>query len=144
MKVLALDTATKTGYSLPGRTGVLDFTAELAATRDYGRITYLFHGALADLLGDVQPDLVAIETPIMRGSGSFLLIGLAQTAHAVSYAHNIPRTERKIQDIKEFATGKRKADKTAVLNALRDKGFECGTNDEADALALRLLVESEI
>ena len=70
MKVLALDTSSRTGWSLPGESGVIDLSSELTATRDWGRITYLFHGRLADLLTDKQPDMVAIETPIMRGSGS--------------------------------------------------------------------------
>lgn len=144
MKVLALDIATKTGWSLPHKSGTFDMKAELEATRDWGRITYLFHGWLADMLGEYQPDLVAIESPVLRGSSTVLLVGLCQTAHSVAYSHQIPRTERTPQAIKKHVTGHHVATKDKMVEAVRALGHEPQTNDAADAIALRLLVESEI
>lgn len=144
MKILALDIARKTGWSLPDISGTYDMTAELEATQDYGRITWLFQGWLAEMLTEHKPDMVAIETPIIRGKPTILLVGLVQAAHCIAYAHQIKRTERTCQAIKTFATGKHNATKDAVIDALRAKGIEPKSNDEADAIALRLLVESEI
>lgn len=143
MKILSLDIATKTGWSLPDCSGTYDMKPELDATGDYGRITWLFQGWLADMIAEHKPDLVAIEKPIIRGKATILLVGLVQAAHTVAYAHQVKRTERTPQAIKTHVTGKHNATKSAVVDALRAMGIEPKTNDEADAIALRLLVEAE-
>ncbi len=143
VKILALDIATKTGWSLPDQSGAFDMKPEYDAVPDYGRLTWLFNGWLADMLAEHKPDLVAIESPVIRGSATILLVGLVQTAHCGAYAHQIPRTERTCQAIKTFMAGKHNATKADMINALRARGIEPKSNDEADAIALRLLVEAE-
>lgn len=140
MKILSLDIATKTGWSLPEQSGTYDLSF---AHGDWGTMTAAFIDWLASMIAEHSPDQIVIEQPFMRGAHTRLLFGLVQAAHATAYRHGIPRKEYTPQAIKKFATGSHKAKKIEVVEAVRKFGFKPLEDNEADAIALRLLVEAE-
>ena len=140
MKVLALDIATKTGWSLPDMAGTYD-----ASFAGYDGAKFaVFSAWLANMIDEHNPDIIAIESPFMRGAHTRLLFGLVAVAHMVAHFHKKTATERSIKAIKTFATGKHNATKAEVFQAIKDKDFNPLDDNQADAIALRLLVESEI
>ena len=140
MKILALDIATKTGYSLPDKSGTFDLSF---AHGDWGAMTGAFIDWLSSMIAEYSPDQIVIEQPFMRGPHTRLLFGLVQAAHTTAYRHGVPRKEYTPQAIKKFATGSYKAKKIEVVEAVRKLGFNPLEDNEADAISLRLLVESE-
>jgi Holliday junction resolvasome RuvABC endonuclease subunit len=138
--VLALDIATKTGYSLPKISGTYDMSF---AEYDGAKFA-AFSAWLANMIDEHNPDIIALESPFMRGAHTRLLFGLAAVAHMMAVFHKKKATERSVQAIKKYATGNGNVKKIEVFQAIKDKGFNPLDDNEADAIALRLLVESEI
>jgi Holliday junction resolvasome RuvABC endonuclease subunit len=142
VNILALDISTNVGWACGDGTvaGTSFGTKAFADQRhDLGRMSFAFSAWLACEITERDPGMVAIERGFFRGKPSYMLAGLIWDAHRVAYVRSIPRREYIPQDIKGFATGSRKADKPAVMKAVRALGFDIATDHEADAVALLLL-----
>ena len=67
------------------------------------------------------------------------------TLASVCYQQNIPCVSFSVQAIKKFMTGKGNANKDEIITAVKHKGFNPDTDDEADAIAIMLLaIEDQI
>ena len=66
------------------------------------------------------------------------------TLASVSYQQNIPCISFSVQAIKKFMTGKGNANKDEIITAVKHKGFNPETDDEADAIAIMLLALDDI
>lgn len=76
-----------------------------------------------------------------RGTDAAHVYGglLAMLSSWCEEAH-VPYASRPVGEIKKFVTGRGNADKDQVISAVRAKGFAPADDNEADALALLLLV----
>lgn len=63
--------------------------------------------------------------------------------HKWCYQNNIPCQSREVAHIKKHVTGKGNANKTAVIEAMRQRGYDPEDDNEADALALLSFVRHQ-
>ena len=142
--ILALDLGTTTGWAVRNsRCRILHGTAEFRPTRfEGGGMRYLRFGKWLDQTLDVTGGIDAvyfeevrrhIGTDAAHTYGGFLA-ALTSWCEAKGIAYQgVP-----VGTIKRFATGKGNADKQAMIAAVRERGFEPGDDNEADAIAILL------
>lgn len=144
--ILALDTALKTGYAYGaggditfGTYDLSDFPSDNAVR---GR---MFRRFLVELLNELEPQDICIETPVHFRAGpnsgqqsGILLYGLAWEVHRAAELRNIPRHEVYPGTIKKFATGNGHAKKPEVIEAIINKGYAVEDDNQADAVAMLL------
>jgi hypothetical protein len=147
---LALDLGTRTGWALgaarpfaPGR--VVSGVQSFASGRfDGGGMRFLrFRRWLDEVLAGVS---VVYFEEVRRHVGTdaaHVYGGLLATLTAYCEERSIPYQGVPVGTIKRHATGKGNADKTAMVAAIRAKGYAPRDDNEADAIALLLAMEGE-
>ncbi|GAG77260.1 unnamed protein product [marine sediment metagenome] len=140
--ILAFDLATKLGWAfavleLPVVSGVQNFSPN---RWDGAGVRYLlFRAWLNDtFLHDPLPDLVVYEeVPRHLGRAAAAVYhGFLAELQAWGEKNEIPYKGVPIATIKKFATGKGNANKEAMMEAARAKGWSFEDDNEADALWL--------
>lgn len=149
-KVLALDTATRTGWACGDVTGPRLFGAfEVRGDRQILAPRILTFGRIVgDLIEEHKPGLIAFETPVLNAKRDNALknrwlYGVTLAVEIAAYKAKIPCVEESAGVVRThfLGTGYPKASKK-VNNLLRvkcwDMGFDVPHNesDEANALAL--------
>lgn len=128
-RILALDTATTTGWAIgtdgPEQWGTVCFAKGDRAERWWG-----FHAWLCDMVDEHQPDLIAIEKPIFRGSGSVTLAGFLVQAELVAYARELGVVPVNVSTLKKHAGV---AGALKPISTARERGWEVNNSHEADA-----------
>ena len=142
--VLALDLGTATGWALRGRDDrITSGTITFRTSRfEGGGMRYLrFTNWLTEIDRLAGPiDRVVFEEVRRHAStdsshvyGGFLATMTAWCEQRETAYQGVP-----VGTIKRFATGRGNADKTAVIAAIRLRGFNPSDDNEADALAILL------
>jgi Holliday junction resolvasome RuvABC endonuclease subunit len=148
MNIFALDLGTKTGWALICnglvKSGIVNFaTTKLAG---YGLRFLNFRNWLAEMLEKHGVELVVFED-VRAHAGVFAAHAyggfMAQLA-SVCEERRIPYRGFGVKTIKKFITGNGNAGKQNVIDALQTKGYRPVDDNEADAIALALLAESEL
>lgn len=151
MSVLALDLGTTTGWALsPSRGSVLSGTwvnKSRNARYEGGGMRYLrFHQRLEELHASTPISAVYFEEVRRhRGTDSAHVYGgmlAVLTKWCEAQEPKIPYEGVPVGEIKKHLTGKGNADKPAMIAAVQALGYEVVSDDEADAIALALLVRS--
>ncbi len=142
--LLALDLGTSTGWALRKPD---DYTSSgtvlLKHTRfDGGGMRFLrFRRWLEDVDQDAGPIEAVFFEEVRRHIGTdaaHIYGGLLAVLTAWCEEHLVAYQGVPVGTIKRFATGKGNADKAAVIEAMRARGFNPGDDNEADALAILL------
>jgi hypothetical protein len=142
--VLALDLATRTGWALRSANGqVISGTVSFRPSRyDGGGMRYLRFGTwLGSMAADAAGIGVIHYEEIRRHlstDSAHVYGGLLATLTAWCEQHSIAYQGVPVGTIKRFITGKGNADKQAVINAVRARGFRPADDNEADAIAILL------
>jgi len=142
--ILALDLGTTTGFAIAGVDGdITSGTAEFRLDRwQSGGMRFLrFKRWLTEIKNQAGGlDLVVYEqvrnhagVDASHAFGGWLAILTAWCEH-----HGIAYQGVPVGTIKRFITGKGNADKTAVIEAIRARGFNPSDDNEADAIAILL------
>jgi Holliday junction resolvasome RuvABC endonuclease subunit len=142
--VLALDLGTATGWALRGPDGrVTSGTITFRSSRfEGGGMRYLrfqhWLREMLDLAGPIERIVFEEVRRHVSTDSSHVYGGLLATLTAWSELNTIPYQGVPVGTIKRFATGRGNADKTAVIAAIRLRGFNPSDDNEADALAILL------
>lgn len=146
--VLALDLSTSTGWALSMAGGnIPSGTMSFKPGRfEGGGMRFLRFRRWLDELRRIAPDLAEVHfEEVRRHAGvdaAHAYGGFLATLTAWCEHHQIPYSGVPVATIKKHATGKRNADKPAMMAAMRALGFEPADDNEADALAhLRLVLD---
>ena len=148
--ILALDTATKTGWALILRgsvyeSGVQDFSKKRGESN--GIMFIRFRRWLTDMLKESKPDMVVYEQTghsFKNASAMEIAFNLSGRAQEIADEHFVPYTTYTPSALKKFATGKGNADKKAMVEAVYDRiGKRVESDDEADAILLGLMAWEE-
>ena len=142
--ILALDLGSTTGWAVrTARCRILHGTAEFWPSRyEGGGMRYLRFGKWLEQTLDVTGGIDAVYFEEVRrhaGTGAAhvhggFLAALTSWCETKGIAYQgVP-----VGTIKRFATGKGNADKQAMIAAMRERGFEPGDDNEADAIAILL------
>ena len=140
--ILALDLGTTTGWALRGHGGLITTgTASFKPGRyDGGGMRYLrFTNWLTELDRLCGPIKVIWFEEVRRHVGTdaaHVYGGLMATLTAWAELHRIPYQGVPVGSIKKHATGKGNADKVAMINAARARGYSPADDNEADAIAI--------
>ncbi len=148
MKILALDTATKTGWCLleNGRiveSGVQDFTKKRGESN--GMMFLRFRKWLTDMVLDYDPELVIYEQAHHRGGASTEIgVNLTGRVQEICAGHKINFTTIHTATLKKFATGSGRGEKQAIMDRaelyLNRKPID---DNEADAVMMALYADNE-
>ena len=142
--LLALDLGTTTGWAMRTADGVVTSGAATFKPGRYdgGGMRYLrFRGWLEELrrcAGDIQS--IHFEE-VRRHAGvdaAHIYGGFLATLTGWCEHRLIPYQGVPVGTIKKFITGKGNADKQAVIDAVRARGFSPADDNEADAIAILL------
>jgi Holliday junction resolvasome RuvABC endonuclease subunit len=144
MTLLALDMAGKCGWAILSPRGNSSGVKKIAP--DKGQHQGLRYQKLFHLLQDMRriyPDLgmIAYEHPITNHAGSnqaAYAYGCMAVVQLFCCAHKIASRSAYPSTVKKFITGRGDAGKDAVICAVRARGFDPETDDEADAIACGL------
>lgn len=140
--VLALDLGTRTGWALRSAEGLITSGTEHFRPQRFegGGMRYLrFKRWLTEIkaaAGDIDEVYFEevrrhIATDAAHAYGGFLAVLTSWCEH-----HGIAYQGVPVGTIKKYATGKGNADKAAMIEAMRSRGFAPVDDNEADALAL--------
>ena len=146
-RILALDLSTRVGWAAwgPGESAPHWGAHPLPRTgEDVGRYLAAYRRWLSGRLGEVAPDRVVMEAPILPKTTALAttrkLHGLAGLTELIARDHGAAAMEvNNAQVRKHFigrGRGKRDELKQATIAACRDRGWTPETDDEADALAV--------
>ena len=139
--ILALDISLNTGWAL-GAAGCNAFGTRVFSglNGDDIRVGRRFKAWVDSMLDEHKPEALALERPFYKHRGpSFLLIGLNWEAQRSAEERGIARVEYSVQSIKSHLAGDARADKPAMVKAARLRGYNVGTDHEADAIGILLL-----
>lgn len=142
--ILALDLGTTTGWAmLDGEGLVTSGTATFRSSRyDGGGMRYLRFRGWLDQLRRYAVSIEAVHFEEVRRHagvdaahiyGGFLATLTGWCEHRVIPYQGVP-----VGTIKKFIAGKGNADKQAVIDAVRARGFSPADDNEADAIAILL------
>lgn len=140
--VLALDLGTRTGWALRSAEGLITSGTEHFRPQRFegGGMRYLrFKRWLTEIkaaAGDIDEIYFEevrrhLATDAAHAYGGFLAVLTSWCEH-----HGIAYQGVPVGTIKKYATGKGNADKAAMIEAMRSRGFAPVDDNEADALAL--------
>jgi Holliday junction resolvasome RuvABC endonuclease subunit len=151
MNILALDLGTTTGWALTPSTGAIVSGTWQNKSRNAryegGGMRYLRFRQQLDEMHAAMP-IGAVyfeEVRRHRGTDAAHVYGgmLAMlTAWCEDQHPKVPYQGTPVGDIKRYITGKGNADKDAVIAAVTALGYQPADDNEADAIALALLVRS--
>jgi hypothetical protein len=142
--ILALDLGTETGWALRGHNGLITSgTVSLRPGRfEGGGMRYLrFTNWLTEIDRLSGPIAAIWFEGVRRHAGtdaSHIYGGLMATLTAWAELRGIPYQGVPVGTIKRHVAAKGNADKTAVIAAVRARGFHPADDNEADALAILL------
>jgi Holliday junction resolvasome RuvABC endonuclease subunit len=142
--ILSLDLGTTTGWAMQLAGGVIESgTTSFRPSRyDGGGMRYLrFRGWLASIAADAAGIEAIYFEEVRRHIGTdaaHLYGGFLATLTAWCEQNSIPYEGVPVGTIKRHVTGKGNADKTAVVEAIRARGFKPADDNEADAIAILL------
>ena len=142
--VLALDLGTTTGWALRSQDGgITSGIMTFRPTRfEGGGMRFLrFRGWLAEIanLSGGLARIVFEEVRAHAGTdAAHLYGGWLAILSAWSEQHGIPYQGVPVGTIKRYATGKGSANKAAMIEAIRARGYLPADDNEADAIALLL------
>jgi len=149
MKILALDPATKCGWAHScGTSGTWDLS--IRRDESAGMRLIRFRGKLDDILSAVGIDVIVFEAarncaPSMQGAlvvqseiQGVLKLWCESLSPKVEYRGYSP------SEIKKFATGKGNASKEAMVEAAKRHWPGVGDDNEADALWILKLAQSQL
>ena len=148
--ILALDTATKTGWALIKggsvyESGVQDFSKKRGESN--GIMFIRFRRWLSDMLKESKPDMLVYEQTghsFKNASAMEIAFNLSGRAQEIADEHFIPYTTYTPSALKKFATGQGRADKAAMIEACKEKsGIPPKDDNEADAILLGLMAYEE-
>lgn len=146
MTVLSLDLGTTTGWAVRKNGQVQSGTATFKPGRyEGGGMRYLkFSKWLEDLLSLSGVEAVYFEE--VRGhkgvDAAHVYGGLMATLTAFCESRAVPYQGVPVGTIKKYACGKGNANKLAMVEAVKARGFTPADDNEADAIALLLCVEA--
>jgi len=139
MNILALDLATKCGWAYSTKRGIQHGTTDFHNKQwDGAGMRFLKLKALILNIGWV-PDLVVYEKVERHTGGTYaahVYGGFLAEMQVVCEEQEIPYTGYGVTEIKKFWTGKGNADKAAMIQAARERGFNPKDDNAADALAI--------
>lgn len=142
-RILALDLGTTTGWALSldgcGPGAIASGSVSFHGSRfDGGGMRFLrFKRWLIEMKGDGLASIYFEEVRRHLGvDAAHAYGGYLGILTAWCEAHEIPYEGVPVATIKRHATGKGNADKTAMVNAARARGFSPEDSNEADALLL--------
>lgn len=142
--ILSLDLGTITGWAIQFAGGAIQSgTTSFRPSRyDGGGMRYLrFRGWLANIASDTQGIEAIYFEEVRRHVGTdaaHLYGGFLATLTAWCERNSIAYQGVPVGTIKRHVTGKGNADKTAVIDAIRARGFKPADDNEADAIAILL------
>ena len=142
--MLALDLGTTTGWALRSadRTVVSGTVSFRPSRYDGGGMRYVRFRSWLDQLDEDAGPLTQIHYEEVRRhvgtDAAHLYGGFLATLTAWAEQRGIAYQGVPVGTIKKFVTGKGNADKTAIIAAVRAKGFKPTDDNEADAIALLL------
>jgi hypothetical protein len=142
--VLALDLATTTGWALRSANGqIISGSISFRPSRyDGGGMRYLRFGAWLESMAADAASIDVIHYEEIRRhlstDAAHVHGGLLATLTAWCEQHSIPYQGVPVGTIKRHIAGKGNADKQAVIEAVRARGFHPADDNEADALAILL------
>lgn len=144
MTVLALDLGTKTGWALRySATEIYHGTQAFERkTSDGAGMRFLKFRRWLNEMAEQHGPIEAVwfeEVRAHKGTAAAHIYGgLFATLTAWAERRDIPYGGVPVGEIKRYATGKGNAGKGAVIAAMKARGFEPQTDNDADALALLL------
>jgi Holliday junction resolvasome RuvABC endonuclease subunit len=142
--ILALDLGTTTGWALLSSDGVVTSgTASFRPSRyDGGGMRYLRFRSWLEQLRTYAGRIDAIHFEEVRRhvgvDAAHLYGGFLATLTTWCEHETIPYQGVPVGTIKRFITGKGNADKSAVIEAVKARGFNPADDNEADAIAILL------
>ena len=140
--ILALDLGTHTGWALRQRDGgIASGTQHFTPSRfEGGGMRFL---RFKHWLTEIKQTACGIDAVFFEEVRRHVGVDAAHAyggflAHLTAWCehHSIPYQGVPVGTIKKHATGKGNGDKSAVIAAMRTKGFDPADDNEADALAL--------
>jgi len=140
--VLALDLGTTTGWALRGYDGLITSgTVSFKPSRfDGGGMRYLrFQNWLSEMDRLVGPFEAIYFEEVRRHIGTdaaHVFGGLMAVLTAWAELRGVPYQGVPVGTIKKSATGKGNANKAAMIEAARKRGFSPADDNEADAIAI--------
>ena len=147
MNILALDLGTDCGFAIYKDDGkFISGTKKLRTYKEkFGARFHEFRKWLLDIISKHGIDSVYFERVYGHKGieAGHCYGGFMYTLASVCYQQNIPCISFSVQAIKKFMTGKGNANKDEIIAAVRCKGFNPATDDEADAIAIMLLALEE-
>ena len=142
--MLALDLGTSTGWALSSPRGTITSgTVSFKPSRyDGGGMRYVRFRAWLDGLAHDSPDIEAIHFEEVRRhlstDAAHVHGGLLAILTAWCEQQSIAYQGVPVGTIKRFITGRGNADKAAVIDAIRARGYSPSDDNEADAIAILL------
>jgi Holliday junction resolvasome RuvABC endonuclease subunit len=142
--ILALDLGTTTGWALLSPDGIVTSgTASFKPSRyDGGGMRYLRFRSWLEQLRNYAGRIDAIHFEEVRRhvgvDAAHLYGGFLATLTTWCEHETIPYQGVPVGTIKRFITGKGNADKCAVIEAVKARGFNPADDNEADAIAILL------
>ena len=146
MALLALDLGTDCGFAILNDGKFISGTKKLGKYREqFGERFYEFRKWLLSIIEKYDIEAVYFERVYgHRGvEAGHCFGGFMYTLASVCFQHNIPCISFSVQAIKKFIAGKGNATKEEVIAAVKVKGFNPQTDDEADAISVMLLAIKE-
>jgi len=139
MKILALDTGTKTGWATEGLSGVQNFAAKRG---DSPGLKFLnFRSWLAEIIRLTSPDLIVYEQAHHRGGfATESCLGFVTEVKTAAALNNIELTTVHSGTLKKWACGHGKASKKDMIDQAchRMKTGKIEDDNEADAVLMYL------
>ena len=142
--LLALDLGTSTGWAMSlSDGGIVSGTVSFRPSRyDGGGMRYVRFRAWLDGVADDTPDITTIHFEEVRRhlstDSAHVHGGLLATLTAWCEQRSIAYQGVPVGTIKRFITGRGNADKAAVIDAIRARGYCPADDNEADAVAILL------
>jgi Holliday junction resolvasome RuvABC endonuclease subunit len=142
--ILSLDLGTTTGWAMQLAGGAIESgsTSFRPSRYDGGGMRYLrFHGWLSNITADAAGIEAVYFEEVRRHIGTdaaHLYGGFLATLTAWCEQNAIPYEGVPVGTIKRHVAGKGNADKSAVIAAVRARGFNPADDNEADAIAILL------
>lgn len=150
MKILGLDTGTKTGWAILQigggfivESGVQDFTKKRGESN--GLMFLRFRVWLKDLIENCYPSLVAYEQAHFRGGAATEIgVGLQTRVQEICAERKIEAAPVHSGTLKKFTAGHGKASKATMMEIARDRlGREPIDDNESDAVAACFWAKAE-
>ena len=139
MKILALDTATKTGWATNvhgNRSGTVEFPVKRGESP--GMRFLRCRAWLNEMLQLIdKPDVISYEQAHHRGgAATSCALGLIAEVQAFAAEHGIELMSVHTGTLKKFATGSGRGSKADMIDAARQRGWNPVDDNESDAVLL--------